>query len=112
MATCPEPEFKRTVVTRPIFFWIIGGLVSLAVVISGAAYTAYSRGSDKQQEAIEKRIDSHEKACDYMYPTRREHDDLKADVQVMQNDIKHIKKTTDKLERQQEEIIDLLRNGQ
>ena len=59
------------------FYWIVAGFLTAIAIVSGLTYTAYSKGQDQKQSAIEE--------------TQKATKQLDKNMAVMAKDIEHIK---------------------
>jgi hypothetical protein len=76
------------------FYWIVAGFLTAIGLISGIAYTAYSRSQDQKQAGIEE--------CQKSTKV------LDTNVAVMAKDLDHIKEELEKQGVKQERILDIL----
>ena len=76
------------------FYWIVAGFLTAIAIVSGLTYTAYSKGQDQKQSAIEE--------------TQKATKQLDKNMAVMAKDMEHIKEELTKQGLKQEQILEIL----
>ena len=114
---CPEPHCRESVlkcinnkVAKSTIMWGVAAFLTAIGIVSGLVYNAYSRNSEILEKNLNSRIEVMSESNDWRYATKGECGRLKGEVAGVKKDIEHIKSTTDRLERQNNLILETLRD--